>query len=212
MQTLMADLSCIIDYINVATRFGHVSGYLQNVEGYALMELAATGPGVGAVVEIGSFMGRSTCWLAAGAQRSHREKVTAIDHFAGSPEHQPGQGCESQVIRDEGSTFRTFKANIEQAGVADHVQPIVASSEEAAKTWNAPIRLLFIDGDHSYEAARLDFGLWSPFVVPGGVIAFHDVEEWPGVTRFYRGLISVASGYTEAFRIASLAVVVKAGQ
>ena len=212
MESFLGDLPCVADYVDLMTRFGHVDGYLENVEGYALMELAATGPGVGAVVEIGSFMGKSTCWMAAGAQRSRREKVTAIDHFQGSPEHQPGQGFESPLIRDEGTTLTAFKANIEQAGVQDYVEPIVASSEEAAKSWDAPIRLLFIDGDHSYEGTRLDFALWSPHVVPGGVIAFHDVTSWPGVTKFYEGLIAAASTYTEVFRVHTLAVVVKAWQ
>lgn len=34
---------------------------------------------------------------------------------------------------------------------------------------------LFIDGDHSYEGAKLDFELYGPMVRPGGVIVFHDL-------------------------------------
>jgi cephalosporin hydroxylase len=40
-----------------------------------------------------------------------------------------------------------------------------------------PIDVLFIDGDHTYEGALRDFELYSPFVRPGGLIAFHDIVE-----------------------------------
>jgi predicted O-methyltransferase YrrM len=35
--------------------------------------------------------------------------------------------------------------------------------------------VLFIDGDHRYEAASGDLATYAPFVRPGGLIAFHDV-------------------------------------
>jgi hypothetical protein len=51
--------------------------------------------------------------------------------------------------------------------------------------------LLFIDGDHTYEGVKADYELYSRFVRPGGVIAFHDIQ--PGyeaagveVSRFWR--------------------------
>jgi predicted O-methyltransferase YrrM len=54
----------------------------------------------------------------------------------------------------------------------------------------APLHLLFIDGDHSYEGARADFDRWSAFVRPGGHVLFHDAVDaggygnvYPGVTR-----------------------------
>jgi len=43
---------------------------------------------------------------------------------------------------------------------------------EAELPW---IDFLFIDGDHSYEGAKLDFELYGPMVRKGGVIAFHDL-------------------------------------
>ena len=39
----------------------------------------------------------------------------------------------------------------------------------------APLDLLFIDGDHSYEGAKADFMLYSPMVRHGGLIVLHDV-------------------------------------
>jgi predicted O-methyltransferase YrrM len=46
-------------------------------------------------------------------------------------------------------------------------------SEEVASGWSSPVDLVFIDGDHSSAACRLDWDLWSPHVKPGGVVAFH---------------------------------------
>jgi len=36
------------------------------------------------------------------------------------------------------------------------------------------IRLLFIDGDHSYEGCKNDILAWVPYLVPGGILAVHD--------------------------------------
>ncbi len=41
------------------------------------------------------------------------------------------------------------------------------------------IDVLFIDGDHSYKGIKKDFENYSPFVRPGGMIAFHDIAEHP---------------------------------
>jgi predicted O-methyltransferase YrrM len=48
--------------------------------------------------------------------------------------------------------------------------------------------LLFVDGDHSYAGVRADFEMYSPFVRPGGVVAFHDIAMQPPpneVVRFW---------------------------
>ena len=51
-----------------------VEGFLHPQEGYGLYHWAKEGPGQGAIVEIGSLMGRSTCWLASGTRVARREK------------------------------------------------------------------------------------------------------------------------------------------
>ena len=42
-----------------------------------------------------------------------------------------------------------------------------------------PVTFLFIDADHSYEGVKADFLNYSPFVVPGGALAFHDTKQEP---------------------------------
>jgi len=45
--------------------------------------------------------------------------------------------------------------------------------------------LLFIDADHSYNAVRRDFELYSPLVKSGGLIVMDDYnKKWPGVIKF----------------------------
>lgn len=56
-------------------------------------------------------------------------------------------------------------------------------SQQAVKNWVAPIDLLFIDGDHDISAVRQDWADWSRFVVPNGLVLFHDARVfengWP---------------------------------
>jgi predicted O-methyltransferase YrrM len=181
-------LVAIADFLSWQKRFANIEGFLEDLEGCALMHLAAGGGGTGAIVEIGSYLGRSTAFLAAGSKGVGREKVVAVDHFGGSAEHQAGQQYASAVLAREGTTLYQFTANLRAVGLDDYVTPIVASSEDAARRWIGPIRLLFIDGDHGYEASRRDFELWSPFVTPHGLICLHDIPNWPGVTRFLPGI------------------------
>jgi len=155
---------------------GEVDGWLSHHEGLYLYALAAKGPGAGAIVEIGSSRGRSTIILAAAARAAGREAVVAIDpHLRGS----------------EGQ----FRANVAAAGLSDRVAPLVMRSDEAAATWRDPIRLLWIDGAHGYEAVKGDFTDWEPFVVTGGVIALHDTYDWEGPRRLVEELIAPPSRF-----------------
>ena len=52
------------------------------------------------------------------------------------------------------------------------------------------VDFLYIDGDHSYEGVRKDFEMYSGLVQRGGLIAFHDICQYPsipsyGVDRFW---------------------------
>lgn len=210
LDTIMASLRPVAEYITYSQRYAGIKGYLMDLEGFTLLNLAEYGPGTGEIVEIGSFMGKSTCWLAQGSKNAARERVHGVDHFRGSPEHQAGSECEEPMIAAEGSTFRGFQENIAAQGLSDYVVAHREGSPEAASGWNLPIRLLFIDGDHSYESARTDFEAWAPFVVDQGLIAFHDVDNAPGVTRFYRELLTErAQEFSEQIISISLRVVQK---
>ncbi len=149
-----------------------VPGMLTPTEGGFLYQLAQLESRNGVIVEIGSWKGKSTILLASGSMKVGGEKVYAIDP------HKPL--AEEGYVED---TEAEFRKNIEAAGVQDHVVPMVMTSEEAAKGWSKPIRLLWIDGDHRYEQVKRDFLLWSPHVVEGGIIAMHDTIRKKGPKR-----------------------------
>jgi predicted O-methyltransferase YrrM len=53
-------------------------------------------------------------------------------------------------------------------------------SSEAVRNWKEPIDLLMIDGDHTESMVQKDWDDWSRFVVPGGLVAFHDARLFEG--------------------------------
>lgn len=147
-----------------------VVGAITDREAKWLYQAARKTSAKGVVVEIGSFLGKSTVALAKGAS-----KVYAIDPHLGG-----------RVIgkKFSGPTYPKFLANLRLAGVRQKVVPIRKFSFEAIKNWKRPIRLLFIDGNHSYAAVRRDILDWEPWVVPGGIIACHDaLNPAEGVSR-----------------------------
>lgn len=150
---------------------GSVEGWLHPDEERWLFDAAYSLSGPASIVEVGSFRGRSTCFLASGC-RGTEKKVFAVDTFNGNDS--------DFGYRD---FFGEFSENVKRAGLSKYVEPVVGKSVEVAKTWATPIHLLFIDGSHVCEDVLADFFGLLPHVVPGGVIAFHDVRnhERPGV-------------------------------
>ena len=60
------------------------------------------------------------------------------------------------------------------------VVPVVAPSMVVAKKWATPLGMVFIDGGHSLDVAMTDYQSWSRHVVPGGILAIHDIFPDPG--------------------------------
>ena len=152
-----------------------IGGWLTPKEGRLLYDLARRCTGRGAIVEIGSWKGKSTIWLASGSRHGAGGTVYAIDpHTAES---------DNLATQSAVPTFTEFTENIRRAGVADLVVPLVTTSAEAARDFDRPVELMFIDGAHDYASVALDFELWFPQVVEGGTIAFHDTVAWDGPRR-----------------------------
>ncbi|WP_051327249.1 glycosyltransferase [Desulfatibacillum aliphaticivorans] len=203
-------MSTAYEFVQLFEKLKHIEGWLNMTDGYVLHLLAKAGRGSGEIVEVGSFLGLSTCWLALGAKAAGREKITAVDHFQGSAEHQKGAKAECKVLVKQGTTFNQFQENLKSVDVDDYVNPIRASSTEAAKTWDKPIRLLFLDGGHEYESVKADWEAWSSFIIPGGYVAFHDVDTWPEVSKFYYEMLDQNPEYKPVMAVHSLRIVQKA--
>jgi predicted O-methyltransferase YrrM len=149
-----------------------VEGLLEEREGLLLYVLARRAGEIGNVVEIGSYKGRSTWYLAKGLEdAASRYRVVALDpHLEG--------------------TEQDFRANLERTGIGPRVDARTAYAEEVVGTFTDEIGLLWIDGDHAYAAVRRDFEQWFPRLRAGGWIAFHDtVNHWHGPTRLARELL-----------------------
>jgi MMP 1-O-methyltransferase len=142
-------------------------GFLGENEIRFLGILAACTSAKGAIVEIGSFKGKSTVLLATIAKKYGLGPVVAID---------PHQGLSylGPEAPQQSPTFDEFLGSVRAAGLDAHVEVQRAYSRDVAKTWSRPIRLLWIDGDHSYKGCKEDFDLFSPFLADGAVVAFHD--------------------------------------
>ncbi len=164
--------------MNLRIDIDSVKGFLAPEEGAALYELACETAAIGPALEIGSYCGKSTLYLAAAAEK-HGGLVYAVDHHRGSEEHQPGEEYhDPELYRAEDGvmdTFVEFRRTLRRAGLEDYVVPIVAPSARVARYWNTPLGLVFIDGGHSEEAAQTDYRAWAPRVAPGGVLAIHDI-------------------------------------
>jgi hypothetical protein len=105
--------------------------------------------------------------------------VYALDHHRGSEEHQPGEMFHDPDLYDANTegvdSFREFRRNIDAAGLVNTVIPLVASSALAARQWNTPLAMVFIDGGHSLDAALTDYRCWAGHILQGGVLAIHDI-------------------------------------
>jgi len=152
-----------------------VDGWLHPKEARLLYRLASECRGRGAIVEIGSWKGKSTICLARGSLAGGKASIHAIDPHTGSPEHARAIG----VVW----TFDEFRRNIENAGMNEMVTPHVDFSSAVAKTFDEPVELIFVDGLHEYEGVKIDFDDWFPKVIEHGHMAFHDSTCWPGVLK-----------------------------
>ncbi len=154
-------------------------GFMPDEEGVALYEAALEAAVLGPIVEIGSYCGKSTIYLAAAARAAEADSIVfSVDHHRGSEEHQSGEEYhDPRLVDAEGrvDTLAAFRRTIEQAGVSDVVVGVVGSSETVARHWSTPLGMVFIDGGHSSGAARADHEAWTPRIVTGGSLAIHDV-------------------------------------
>ena len=154
-------------------------GFLTEREGRFLALLAACAPAQGAILEIGSFKGKSTVGLASIAQRYGLDPVVAVDPHTAPAVTDYGHGSAQ-------SSWDDFRASLREAGVERHVEAHRAYSRDLARDWNRPIRLLWIDGDHTYRGAKEDIDLFRRHLAPHAIVAMHDVlHSFEGPVRVF---------------------------
>jgi predicted O-methyltransferase YrrM len=155
-----------------------VKGFLADDEAHALYNYASEQAARGPVLEIGSYCGKSTIYLGS-ACKAKGGLCYALDHHRGSEEHQLGEEYHDGDLYDASiglmDSFKEFRGNMRAADLEDTVVPIVSSSKVASRFWHTPLAMVFIDGGHSMEAAMTDYQSWASHVMPGGILAIHDL-------------------------------------
>ena len=167
--------------LRAVARFAEsVQGWLSDSQGVALYQMARW-PTAGGVLEIGSFCGKSTLFIALGCKHGDAA-FHAVD-----PHRPISEGGKEQFGPDfqpfEGDSLGELRKNLEGCGLAEQVNVLVATSEEARRQLpDLPLKLLFIDGSHDYQDVVSDYNLWHEMLVVGGRLVFHD-SNFEGVSR-----------------------------
>jgi hypothetical protein len=195
-----------------------LKGFLDEQEGRRLYELALEAGPRGPCLEVGSYCGKSTVYLASACRQSG-STLFAVDHHRGSEEQQPGEAYFDPELFDPRSgridSLPFLRATIESAGLQAVVVPLVCRSETAARSWRTPLSLLFIDGGHSLPSVLTDYNLWSPHLMDEGYLLFHDIYPAPAQGgqapyRVYRMAVE-SGGYEQLPMTGSLGVLKRKG-
>ena len=132
-------------------------------------------------VEVGSWMGRSTSYMAVEIANSKKDiEFYCVDTWEGGPDHQ-GREELSEL-------YNIFLNNMKP--VEEYYIPLRNTSLNASKKFeDNSLDFVFIDASHEYEDVKNDILAWLPKVKPGGILAGHDYYpegcyDWfPGVKR-----------------------------
>lgn len=178
-----------------------VKGFMPDDEGLALHAAGLVAGRTGPLLEIGSYCGKSAVYLGTAARQAGTVLVT-VDHHHGSEENQTGWEHHDPEVVDPRTgrmdTLPFLRRTLEEAGLEDVVIAIVGDSPTVARYWGTPLGLLFIDGGHALDVAMADYESWARFVLPGGLLAIHDVFEDPadgGQAPFEVWRRAVADGF-----------------
>jgi len=147
-----------------------VKSHLTTAERVALYWLALRKE---TILEIGSYVGASTCCFGAALKKNKYGKVLCIDTWKND--------AMSEGPRD---TYAEFLKNTEP--FSKFIIPIRGFSTEVTAqvgNYTSHVDLLFIDGDHTYDGVKADWNTYRGFLEIGSVIAFHDWGWAEGVKR-----------------------------
>lgn len=128
----------------------------------------------GDVVEIGSWQGRSSTFLARAVKESLNGNFYAIDHFGGNAGKE-----EFYAINGSLSSLKdNFNDNLSRFGLIDTVNLLdMVNTEACEKIKGRKIRFLFIDGDHTKDGVKKDIELFFPQLEKGSIVVFDDYFE-----------------------------------
>lgn len=183
-----ADAACLERALRAAgvPNASKIATYTTPHELAMLYRLARMCPLGTVALEIGSYLGASTCYIAAALYQTGGT-LYCVDTW------------QNQTMPDgERDTLAEFKRNTK--GIQDVLRLIQKPSQELTPQ-DVPAKLdfVFIDGDHSYSSVRSDFERVAPWLQEDVIVAMHDHAAYRGVARLIGELI-----VSEAWTVAAL--------
>jgi len=142
-----------------------IPGYMDALE---LQWLASQAAEHSVIVELGSYLGRSTRALGDNA----KGVVYAVDNWEGPV------GLNDINLDPSEGQYERFCKNLEDL-IRDGVVIPVRSNHREVQIPGS-FDMVFLDGNHTAEYVKADIRKWLPTIQPGGIISGHDAM-WPGL-------------------------------
>ncbi len=155
-----------------------IDGWFNIDEGAWLAQQVKNLPPNSRVLEIGSWHGRSSRFIADNL--SERSKAVCCDTWCGSSGEPDAHLSAAQ--REGDHAYSWWICNLWTHVMAGRVVPFRIHSANGAETLSHLIDkdemekfdLIFIDGDHSAEGIKTDVEAWLPLLKEGGLLCGHD--------------------------------------
>jgi len=165
-------------------RAKQIEGWMSESELQWLAESAKTHP---VIVEIGSWMGRSTRALADNLPEGGR--LYAVDSWAMSDD--PAFSASREYDGD--GAYLQFCKNLWDHIDAGRVIPLRMNSLAASKLMRQlriSVNMIFVDGAHDVDSVTADIMNWRPCLTADGLLCGHDyTSDWPGVIQAVDSLV-----------------------
>jgi len=161
-------------------KFSEIPGWFAYEELYNTM--VETAPPGSNFVEVGSWFGKSTNYLATKIKESKKNiNFTCVDTWKGTDDEELHQNI---VNTFNGDIFYEFIDNTVLSNNYGTFDMIKDTSHNAANQFqNNSINFIMLDAGHSYESLMEDIKLWYNKVTPGGIISGDDYGVFGGVTQ-----------------------------
>jgi len=156
--------------------------YIEDIEGWLLLiesaELYLLSKQINSsnpiICEIGVWKGKSSYIFAKGLKPNGI--LYSIDPFDGDGDIASKDSYKNGIENLNISLLQNFENTMKKYFLWERIRVLPFLSAQArSKFFETKIDLLFIDGNHDYDAVKEDYFLWSGLIPPGGVIVLHDV-------------------------------------
>lgn len=168
-----------------------------------LAKLSSEVPDYGWIVEIGSYVGRSS--YALGMNKKDNVKLTCIDPW-------PCERFEQKKIRegtlgihndDDFYSIEAWEKNMDEVTNKEAIRMWMPLPLGGSLQFNNKADLLFIDGGHTFAETYQNLKDWVPYLTtPNATIVVDDYldPEWESVTRAVDVFLESYPGEVEVYR------------